>query len=330
MTGKPYAPPTAIAWRIPFSTAGMNWRGIAPPTMRSSNTKPAPRSSGSIRTCATPNWPCPPLCFLWRPSASAVPLTVSRKGSLTSSRWTSTPNFPRQSFEDNLEVELPEPGEHGLVRLVVSVDTEREVLLLKAVEGGHQLVLVAGGVRADSDRRAWAQVSLGSTELQREIPSAQKCRQARHCQPSRIAMRSPATPRSSRASSCPGGATRRAAVPRSLVLEFTSTRSGRRVPEQTCEQGDPADEGVDRRLDDPGDGWAFASGGTSTSPSPAHARDAAVARDFADEVQQAVDRHLLTGRAAKHREHCAGADSFARVSLPARPRSGHLRPNSAP
>ena len=35
-----------------------------------------------------------------------------------------------ESFEDDLEMELAEPGQHGLVRLVVSVDPEREVLFL--------------------------------------------------------------------------------------------------------------------------------------------------------------------------------------------------------
>ncbi len=67
-----------MASTTPFSTAGMNWRGMAPPTTSSAKSKPSPRASGSMRTVATPNWPWPPVCFLYRPSASAVRVTVSR------------------------------------------------------------------------------------------------------------------------------------------------------------------------------------------------------------------------------------------------------------
>ena len=63
-TGKPKTPPCSIVSCTPFSTAGMNWRGIAPPTIASTNSKPVPRSSGSTRRNATPNWPWPPVCFL--------------------------------------------------------------------------------------------------------------------------------------------------------------------------------------------------------------------------------------------------------------------------
>ena len=63
-TGKPCTPPCAIVSSMPFSTAGMNWRGMAPPTILSTNSKPAPRSSGSTRRQATPNWPWPPRLLL--------------------------------------------------------------------------------------------------------------------------------------------------------------------------------------------------------------------------------------------------------------------------
>ena len=41
--------PSHIVSAMPFSTAGMNCFGIAPPTILSTNSKPAPRSSGSTR-----------------------------------------------------------------------------------------------------------------------------------------------------------------------------------------------------------------------------------------------------------------------------------------
>ena len=63
---------------MPFSTAGMYWRGITPPTIASTNSKPAPRSVGSTRRNTIANCPCPPVCFLSLPSASAVLVIVSR------------------------------------------------------------------------------------------------------------------------------------------------------------------------------------------------------------------------------------------------------------
>ena len=77
-TGKPWRPPPVIVSSMPFCTAGMNWRGMAPPTILSTNSKPPPRSRGATRSQATPYWPCPPDCFLYLPSASAWPVIVSR------------------------------------------------------------------------------------------------------------------------------------------------------------------------------------------------------------------------------------------------------------
>ena len=38
----------------------------------------APRAKGSTRRCTSPNWPAPPLCFLWRYCAAAPWVMVSR------------------------------------------------------------------------------------------------------------------------------------------------------------------------------------------------------------------------------------------------------------
>ena len=48
------------ASRTPASTDEMYWRGTAPPCTFSSNTKPAPRGSGSTSSTTSPNWPWPP------------------------------------------------------------------------------------------------------------------------------------------------------------------------------------------------------------------------------------------------------------------------------
>ena len=55
---------------MPFSTAGMNCRGIEPPKMSSTNSKSLPRGSGSTLILQSPNCPWPPVCFLCRPCAS--------------------------------------------------------------------------------------------------------------------------------------------------------------------------------------------------------------------------------------------------------------------
>ena len=77
-TGEAVRMPRGMASRIPFSTAGMYWRGTEPPTISSTNSKPAPRASGSILIQVSANWPRPPDCFLSLPWASARPLIVSR------------------------------------------------------------------------------------------------------------------------------------------------------------------------------------------------------------------------------------------------------------
>ena len=61
-----------------FLHRGMNWFGIAPPFTLSTNSKPLPRGSGSIFRYTSPNWPAPPVCFLWRLWPSARAAMVSR------------------------------------------------------------------------------------------------------------------------------------------------------------------------------------------------------------------------------------------------------------
>ena len=77
---------------MPFSTAGTNCRGMEPPKMSSSNWKSLPRGSGSTLILQSPNWPWPPVCFLWRPCASVDAVIVSRYGIRGGLRFTSTPN----------------------------------------------------------------------------------------------------------------------------------------------------------------------------------------------------------------------------------------------
>ena len=61
--GYPAATPSDIGFTTPFSTLGMNWFGMMPPTILSTYSNPAPCSSGSTSIVATPYCPCPPDCF---------------------------------------------------------------------------------------------------------------------------------------------------------------------------------------------------------------------------------------------------------------------------
>src|SRR2546425_7455835 len=58
----------------------MNWLGIAPPFTLSTNSKPLPRGNGSTFRYTSPNWPAPPVCFLWRLLAPALTAVGSRDG----------------------------------------------------------------------------------------------------------------------------------------------------------------------------------------------------------------------------------------------------------
>ncbi len=64
-TGKPASTPEPSTDSSPFSTAGMNSFGTAPPMISFSNSKPLPGSLGSTTILTRANWPWPPVCFLW-------------------------------------------------------------------------------------------------------------------------------------------------------------------------------------------------------------------------------------------------------------------------
>ncbi len=90
-TGQPGRRPRSSRARTPFSTLGMNWCGTAPPTIRSTNSKPAPRGSGSTSMSHTAYWPCPPDCLTCRPCPLTRAVNVSRSGTRIGSVSTSAP-----------------------------------------------------------------------------------------------------------------------------------------------------------------------------------------------------------------------------------------------
>src|SRR5581483_11758403 len=85
----------------------MNWRGMAPPTISSTNSNPPPRGSGSILSQQSPYWPRPPDWRLYLPWASARPLLASLYGTLGACRSPATLNLRLSKF--NVEVDLQAP-----------------------------------------------------------------------------------------------------------------------------------------------------------------------------------------------------------------------------
>ena len=105
-----------------------------------------------MRILATPNCPCPPVCFLYLPSASASLVIDLPVGDLDVLDVDVHAELPVQPLAGDREVGLPGAEQKGLMGLVDPGDRQRRVLLPEAVESGHQLVLVPLGTRLDRDR----------------------------------------------------------------------------------------------------------------------------------------------------------------------------------
>ena len=107
----------------------------------------------------TAYWPCPPVCFTWRPCAAALPRIVSRYAIFAGVVLDLDAELRLQPAHLDVEVRLAHAVDHGLVRLLVAGDAERRVLLAEPREPGRELVLVALGLRARSRRRAAARAA---------------------------------------------------------------------------------------------------------------------------------------------------------------------------
>ena len=137
--------------RTPFSTAGMKPVGITPPLIALTNSKPCRRSSGSISMWQSPNCPRPPVCFLWRPCALAGRADRLLVGHARRLERHLGAEARLQAVDDDLDVDLREPGDDLLAGLRVAMQVDRRVLLLQAAQRGEDLVLVALGLGLDRE-----------------------------------------------------------------------------------------------------------------------------------------------------------------------------------
>ncbi len=120
--------------------------------MSSTNSKSEPRGSGSTLILQSPNWPWPPVCFLWRPCASVEPLIVSRYGNARRLQVDVDAEAPLQLGDRDLDVQLALSGQQQLLGLRIAAVLDRRILFLEPVHRRADLVLVAARLRLDRVR----------------------------------------------------------------------------------------------------------------------------------------------------------------------------------
>ena len=151
-TGKPNTPPCSIVSTTPFSTAGMNWRGIAPPTIWSTNSKPAPAVERLHPHERDAELAVPAGLLL------VLALGLGRAGDRLAVRDLHVlgldldAELAVQPLERDAEVRLAHAPQQRLVRLGVALEAQRRVLVEQAVQRVGELVLVALRLGVDRDR----------------------------------------------------------------------------------------------------------------------------------------------------------------------------------
>jgi len=105
---------------------------MEPPKISLANSNLAPRGRGSILIQQSPNWPCPPVCFLWRPCTSAWRewFAIWNLGRLEGDIHAVTLLEPA---DHDLDVLLAGAGQQELASLRVAVEAQRLVLFEDAV-----------------------------------------------------------------------------------------------------------------------------------------------------------------------------------------------------
>ena len=148
-SAKPAIAPSVSTWRTPFSTAGMNWPGITPPTTSSTNSKPdaaLERLDAQVHLAE----------LTGAAGLFLVPaMTVGRTRDRLAVGHARRTGLDRDAiaFGDPLQhhaqVQVAEAVEHGLVLRGVMFDAHARVLGRQAMQAFGQLLFVAALLRAD-------------------------------------------------------------------------------------------------------------------------------------------------------------------------------------
>ena len=129
--------------------AGMNWPGIAPPTTSSTNSKPAPRSSGSTAQVDLAELPGAARLLL------VAVMALGRPRDRLAIRHARRAGLDRDAvaighpLQHHAQVQVAEAVEHGLVLRGVVLDAHARVLGDEAVQRLGELLLVAALLGAD-------------------------------------------------------------------------------------------------------------------------------------------------------------------------------------
>ena len=121
----------------------------------STNSNPVPRGSGSTCRNTSPNWPAPPVCFLWR----LWPSALARDGLAVGDRRRLGVDLElvlRVIFSSMVaQVQLAQAAHDRLVRLRVVLDAQARVLGDELVQDVGDLLLVAAllGLHRQAEHR---------------------------------------------------------------------------------------------------------------------------------------------------------------------------------
>ena len=138
---------------IAFSTAGMNSRGMRPPTTSSENSTPrarrrAARRSSSLRRTGPSRRTASCACRRARPCWP----NASRKLTRGPAHVGLDAELGAHAVDRDLEVQLAHAAQHGLARFLVDLETQRRIGLDHLVERRRHLVDVGARLRLDRRR----------------------------------------------------------------------------------------------------------------------------------------------------------------------------------
>ena len=129
----------------------MNWFGIAPPLTWSTNSKPVPRGSGSMRRNTSPNWPGAAGLLLVAVMALGLRGDRLAIGDARRPRVDLELVLARHPLEHGAQVQLAQAAQHRLVDGRIVLDDERRVLGDHLVQHVGDPLLVAAPLRRDRE-----------------------------------------------------------------------------------------------------------------------------------------------------------------------------------
>ena len=153
-TGLPETTPFSMASTMPFFHGrDMYWRGMAPPTILSTNSNPPPRGMGSISIQVSPNWPRPPVCFLYRPWILGLALDSFLVRNLGRLQFHVHAVLALDLFQGRLDMDLTHAGKNGFTGLTAALQAQGNVFVQHFGQGRKNLFLVALDLGGDGRRK---------------------------------------------------------------------------------------------------------------------------------------------------------------------------------